>query len=210
MLSIVSFKLGPAVTNCYLISDPQTGEVVIIDPAWSGDFLAAEIGRRDLRLSQIWVTHAHFDHIGGTAAILQTLKPPPSVALHPADLPLWQARGGAPLFGLHMDPAPDPDVALEHGQILSLGSAAFEVRHVPGHTPGHVMFYCAAEKIAFVGDVLFAGSIGRTDLPGGDYATLMDSIRSQILTLPDDTRLHSGHGEMTTVGEELDSNPFLT
>ena len=94
--------------------------------------------------------------------------------------------------------------------MLSLGRHTFEVRHVPGHTAGHVMFYCASEKAAFVGDVLFAGSIGRTDLPGGDYATLMTSLRSQVLTLPNDTQIYSGHGDVTTIGEELDSNPFLT
>jgi glyoxylase-like metal-dependent hydrolase (beta-lactamase superfamily II) len=210
MLETTFFRLGPAITNSYLLTDTKTNEAVIIDPAWSGDFLAAEVERRGLQLGQVWVTHAHFDHIGGAAAIVQTLKPPPSLALHPADLPLWQARGGAPLFGLHMDLAPDPKVKLEHGQLLSLGSYTFEVRHVPGHTPGHVMFYCAAEKSAFVGDVIFAGSIGRTDLPGGDYAALMNSIRSQILTLPNDTLLYSGHGDVTSVGAELDSNPFLT
>ncbi len=210
MLSVTFFKLGPVITNSYLLSDTETGEAVIIDPAWSGEFLATEIEQRGLHLGQVWVTHAHFDHIGGAAAILRMLQPAPRLALHPNDLGLWRERGSASLFGLHVEQAPDPDVLLEHGQVLWLGGYSFEVRHVPGHTAGHVMFYCAAEKAAFVGDVLFAGSIGRTDLHGGDYATLMNSLRSQVLTLPNDTQIYSGHGDVTTIGEELDSNPFLT
>ena len=114
------------------------------------------------------------------------------------------------LFGLKIDPGPEPTIDLEHGQILHLGRYRFEVRHAPGHTPGHVMFYCAEQKVLFCGDVIFQGSIGRTDLPGGDYQTLMNSIRTQVLSLPEDTRLLTGHGPETTVGLERRYNPFLT
>ncbi|HEX7974308.1 MAG TPA: MBL fold metallo-hydrolase [Anaerolineales bacterium] len=110
---------------------------------------------------------------------------------------------------MHIDPGPEPTVDLAQGQVLHLGGSRLEVRHCPGHTPGHVVFYCEAEKVVFCGDVIFSGSIGRTDLAGGDYDILIDSIRTQILTLPDETRLLPGHGPETTVGMERAYNPFL-
>lgn len=209
MLEIVTFVLGPVQTNSYLIADPQTGEAVVIDPAWDGKTIAAEAQRRGWRIGSIWLTHAHFDHLGGAGETADNSSPPPPVALHPADYPLWRAQGGAPLFGMRLDPGPEPTIDLAHGQILRVGANVFEVRHAPGHTPGHVIFYSAGEKVAFCGDVIFAGSIGRTDLPGGDFSTLMESIRDQVLTLPDDTRLLSGHGPETTVGVERIYNPFM-
>jgi hydroxyacylglutathione hydrolase len=111
---------------------------------------------------------------------------------------------------MQIDPGPEPTMHLSHGQKLPLGDRLFEVRHTPGHTPGHVVFYCGSEKVVFCGDVIFWGGIGRTDLPGGDYDTLMHSIQSQILSLPNDTRLLSGHGGETTVGYERRENPFLS
>lgn len=210
MLSIVSFTLGPVQTNTYLIADPETKEAVVIDPAGQGDFIVDEAEKHGWRISNIWLTHAHFDHIAGAGAVADRCSPPPPVALHPSDYPLWRFQGGAPIFGMHIDPGPEPTIDLQHGQILYLGSNQFEVRHAPGHTQGHVMFYCPAEKVLFCGDVIFEGSIGRTDLPGGDFETLLASIRSQILSLPDETRLLSGHGTETTVGVERRSNPFLS
>jgi glyoxylase-like metal-dependent hydrolase (beta-lactamase superfamily II) len=134
----------------------------------------------------------------------------PPVALHPADYPLWRMQGGAPLFGMRIDPRPEPTVELKPGMVMRLGPVTFEVRHTPGHTPGHVIFYCPQAGIAFCGDVIFRNSIGRTDLPGGSHAALLNSIQSQVLSLPDDTKLYSGHGEVTTVGEERIGNPFLS
>jgi glyoxylase-like metal-dependent hydrolase (beta-lactamase superfamily II) len=209
MLEIVSFVLGPVQTNSYLVADPGTGEAVAIDPAWNGKTIAIEAQRRGWRIGSLWLTHAHFDHLGGAGETADSTDPPPPVALHPDDYLLWRAQGGAPLFGLRIDPGPEPTIDLQHGQILRLGGSTFEVRHAPGHTAGHVIFYCSGAKVAFCGDVIFAGSIGRTDLPGGDYATLMNSIRTQVLTLPDDTRLLSGHGPETSVGVERIYNPFL-
>jgi glyoxylase-like metal-dependent hydrolase (beta-lactamase superfamily II) len=133
----------------------------------------------------------------------------PPVALHPRDYGLWRVKGGAAMFGIEIEPCPEPTVDLSQFVRLHLGEEEFEVRHAPGHTPGHVVFYCAQESVAFCGDVIFQGSIGRTDLPGGNYDTLIESIHSQILTLPDDTRLLSGHGPETTVGVERVNNPFL-
>jgi hydroxyacylglutathione hydrolase len=210
MLSIVTLILGPVQTNAYLIADDVSRAAAVIDPAAEGDLILEEAARRDWRITNIWLTHAHFDHLSGSAAVADGANPPPPVALHPDDYWLWRNQGGAPFFGLRIDPGPEPTIDLEHGQILRLGEIELEVRHTPGHTPGHVVFYCAAEKVVFCGDVIFQGSIGRTDLPGGDYQTLMDSIQTQILTLPDHTRLLSGHGPETTLGRERISNPFLS
>lgn len=209
MLEIVSFTLGPVQTNAYLIADPQTREAAVIDPSWDGHIILAEALQRGWRIGHLWYTHAHFDHIGGAAAIADALNPLPLVALHPADHVLWRAGGGGRLFGLPIDPGPEPAIDFTHGQILRLGSNIFEVRHVPGHTPGHVLLYCAAERVCFCGDLIFAGGVGRTDLPGGSWEQLVHSIRTQVYTLPDDTRLLSGHGPETTVGVEKVSNPFV-
>jgi hydroxyacylglutathione hydrolase len=209
LLEIISLTLGPVATNAYLVGEPVSKNAVVIDPAWDGELLVEEARRRGWHIHELWLTHAHFDHIGGIAAILRAVQPAPKVALHPLDFPLFSAQGGAMLFGMHIEPTPAPSIRLKHGQILTLGDQLFEVRHCPGHTPGHVVFYCAAEKVLFCGDLIFWGSIGRTDLPGGDYDTLIESIQAQILTLPDNTRLLSGHGSETTVGAERRTNPFL-
>jgi hydroxyacylglutathione hydrolase len=209
MLEIVRLTLGPVATNAYLVADPVSKDAAVIDPAWDGDRIVAEANKRGWRIMNIWLTHAHFDHIGGSAAVADSCHPAPPVALHPQDAVLWRMQGGAALFGYHIDPGPEPTVDLFHGQILRLGNYRLEVRHAPGHTPGHVVFCCFEEQVVFCGDVIFQGSIGRTDLPGGDYDTLLNSIRGQILTLTDETRLLSGHGPETTVGREKDWNPFL-
>ena len=210
MLKIISLTLGPVATNCYLIADPETKEATVIDPAWDGHLILAEAQKRDWRIAHLWYTHAHFDHFGGAAGVADGCNPLPIVALHPDDYPLWQIKGGAQLFGIPLDdPGPEPTVDLEHGQILKLGNNHFEVRHAPGHTPGHVIFYCETEKVLFSGDVIFQGSIGRTDLPGGSYETLMQSIQEQVLTLPDDVRILSGHMGETSVGVERRGNPYL-
>jgi glyoxylase-like metal-dependent hydrolase (beta-lactamase superfamily II) len=209
MLEIVPFTLGPAQTNAYLVADPQTGEAAVIDPSWDGQVILAEAQKRGWRIGHLWYTHAHFDHIGGAAAIADALNPLPLVALHPDDHVLWRAGGGGRMFGLAIDPGPEPSIDFVHGQTLRLGSNIFEVRFTPGHTPGHVVLYCPSENTCFCGDLIFAHSVGRTDLPGGHWDTLVKSIREQIYTLPENTRLLSGHGPETTVGEEKVSNPFV-
>ncbi|HET9913467.1 MAG TPA: MBL fold metallo-hydrolase, partial [Anaerolineales bacterium] len=132
------------------------------------------------------------------------------VALHPNDHVLWRAGGGGALFGFDIDPGPEPTIDFYQGQILRLGSVKFEVRFTPGHTPGHCIFYVASSGVCFCGDLIFAGSVGRTDLPGANWRHLVESIKTQVFTLPDETRLLSGHGPETTVGEEKESNPFVT
>ncbi len=209
MLEIASFTLGPAQTNAYLIADSDTRESTVIDPAWDGKVILAEAKKRGWRIGHLWYTHAHFDHIGGAGAIADGLNPLPLVALHPNDHILWRAEGGAPLFGFKIDPGPEPTIDLYPGQILTLGKVTFEVRYTPGHTPGHCVFYVEKEQICFCGDLIFSGSVGRTDLPGGDWATLENSIRTHIFSMPDDTRLLSGHGDETSVGKEKRINPFV-
>jgi glyoxylase-like metal-dependent hydrolase (beta-lactamase superfamily II) len=210
MLEIVQFTLGPASTNAYLVADPETKEAAVIDPSWDGHIILAEAQKRGWRIGHLWYTHAHFDHIGGEAAIADALNPLPHVALHPDDHVLWRAGGGAAVFGFNIDPGPEPTIDLVHGMKLMLGSNEFEVRFTPGHTKGHCVLHVAREKICFCGDLIFNGSVGRTDLPGGDFATLEQSIRGQIYTLPDETRLLSGHGPETTVGYEKGNNPFVS
>ena len=209
MLEIISFTLGPAQTNAYLVADSDTMEAVVIDPAWDGHVILQAAQKRGWRIGHLWYTHAHFDHIGGAGAIADALNPLPLVALHPNDHVLWRAGGGGAFFGFDIDPGPEPTIDFVHGQILKLGSYEFEVRYTPGHTTGHCVLYVVSEKVCFCGDLIFNGSVGRTDLPGGDWNTLVKSIKEQIFTLPDDTRLLSGHGPATTVGEEKISNPFV-
>src|SRR5215207_9279161 len=209
MLEIVSFTLGPAQTNAYLVADSDTKEAVVIDPSWDGHIILDAAKKRGWRIGHMWYTHAHFDHIGGAGAIADALNPLPLVALHPNDHVLWRAGGGGSIFGFDIDPGPEPTIDFEHGQILRLGDVEFEVRFTPGHTLGHCILYVASAGICFCGDLIFAGSVGRTDLPGGDWDQLVESIKTQVFTMPGDTRLLSGHGAETTVAKEKANNPFV-
>ncbi len=209
-LSVATFTLGPALTNAYLVGDLETATAVVIDPAWDGRVIAAEASRRGWRITDIWLTHAHFDHFGGAGAVSDSGEAPIPVALHPADQPLWRAQGGAGWFGMdHFDPGPEPTISLSHGMKLHGMGREVEVRHTPGHTPGHVVFVFHEDGQVFCGDLIFEAGVGRTDLPGGDWDTLLSSIREQILSLPDETILLPGHGRPTTVGRERTTNPFL-
>jgi hydroxyacylglutathione hydrolase len=210
MLEIISFVMGQVDTNTYLIADTTTAEAAVIDPAWDGEEIAQAASKRGWHIRQIWLTHAHFDHIAGITGLNTHIQPAPSIALHPADLPLYESRGAAELFGIHIGPLPQPTLLLSEVEELMLGNIKFEIRHTPGHSPGHVVYYCPLEGVMFCGDLIFAGSIGRDDLPGGDFQTLMKSIRTQVLSLPGSTKLLSGHGPETTVEDERRFNPFLT
>ncbi len=208
-LDIVLFVLGPLENNTYLAADRATGSAVLVDPAEGAESAVREAESRGWDLQAIWLTHAHFDHFSGVQGALDALGRTIPVGLHPLDLPLWREKGGAARFGMDVDPGPQPDLVYNIGEELELGESRIQVRLVPGHTPGHVVFYSPADKTVFCGDVIFAGSIGRTDLPGGDFDVLVAGIRREILRLPDDTRLLPGHGPATTVGRERFYNPFI-
>jgi glyoxylase-like metal-dependent hydrolase (beta-lactamase superfamily II) len=206
-LDYVQLPLGPTATNCYLVADPATRDAAVIDPGWEAPRILAELSQRAWTCRAVWLTHAHFDHLGAVAEVMAATGAP--LALHPADLPLLRAQGGAPLFGLHLPPLPEPALLLAPGAPVTAGTLTLDVLFVPGHTPGHVALYHRGAGVVFSGDVLFAQGIGRTDLPGGNYATLIASIREQLLTLPDETTVCSGHGPLTTIGAERRENPFL-
>jgi glyoxylase-like metal-dependent hydrolase (beta-lactamase superfamily II) len=209
-LSISRYVLGPVQTNTYLVFDPASREAVIIDPPEGSRIMLKEIEEKNLNLKAIWITHAHFDHIAGAAEVCQAITPPPTVGLHPLELDLYHNSGAANFFGLDIPPQPEPTLFFEHGQILTIGSYTVEVRHCPGHSSGgQVIFYVPDAAAAFSGDVIFQRSIGRTDFPGGSYPALINSIHTQILTLPPKTKLFTGHGPSTSVGEEAAENPFL-
>lgn len=194
--------------NAYLVWREGSASAAAIDPGGLADEMADALSDAGLWLDAIVLTHAHLDHIEGVADLVR--RTGARIWLHPADRPLYDAVAlQAQQFGLDVAQQPPPDEQLHHGQVLEFGGAPFEVRHVPGHSPGHVILYCAPAAMAFVGDVIFQGSIGRTDLPGGDYRALFRGIREQVLTLPDDTALLPGHGPPTEVGHERATNPFL-
>lgn len=204
---VVGIPNGTFAENTWIVADPASRRAVVIDPGEEHARILAAVRHRGLEVGDIWLTHAHIDHIWGVDALREATGA--RVHLHPADRRWYDIlpEQGA-MFGLQGLPrlAP-PDAELAHGDLLAVGPWRFAVRHVPGHAPGHVAF--VGHGLAISGDVLFQGSIGRTDLAGGDLATLMASIRAEILTLPDATRILPGHGPETTVGAERETNPFL-
>lgn len=194
--------------NGYIVQCTATAELVVIDPGNRIDRFNALLQQAGRAPVAILLTHAHLDHLEGVAALKRATGAP--IWLHAADRRLYDAAAQqAAMFGMQVELPPPPDYAWSHGQIFRFGECELEVRHVPGHAPGHVVLYSAADGLAFVGDVVFAGSIGRTDLPGGEFQTLIDAIRAQVLTLPDETELYPGHGPTTTVARERATNPFL-
>ncbi len=204
---VICLTNGVYQENCFLLADPETGEAVLIDPGEEAELFLRRIESEQLALKAIWLTHAHLDHILGVKAVVERTGVP--VYLHPDDRQLYDgvAHQGAWL-GVQVDQPPPPNHEIAHGDTLTVGGLDFEVRHVPGHSPGSVAIL--GHGIAFVGDAVFAGSVGRVDLPGGDGAALLASITEQLLPLPDETVVYSGHGPETTIGVERRSNPFLT
>jgi hydroxyacylglutathione hydrolase len=183
-------------------------EAVAIDPGGRANHMADFLDDQKLMLAAILLTHAHLDHIEGVPKLVRRTEAP--IYLHSEGKRFYDSAAvQAAQFGMRVDPMPPVDEQLAHGQRLKFGVIQLEVRHAPGHAPGHVILYAEKAGVAFVGDVVFQGSIGRTDLPGGNFQELMRSIRQQVLTLPDATTLYSGHGPPTTVQHERDTNPFL-
>lgn len=212
MFEVLRFTLGPLPNNVYLMADPDKKEAVVIDPSYESEVVLAKLEQMGWRLRQIWLTHAHFDHIAGAQEIANAFDPPLPVGLHPNEASWYREGGGAARFGLSIPQPPEPSIWFEDGQELSIspgGEQAVDVRHAPGHSPGHVMFYCESLGVLFCGDVIFRLGIGRTDLTGGDMQVLLNSINEQVFSLPDETRLLPGHGPESTVGFEKKHNPFL-
>ena len=202
---VVTLTNGAFAENCYLVADPGTGDAAIVDPGEEVALFRARLAHERWTLRAIWLTHAHLDHVAGVGAMRDGGVP---VYLHPADRALYDGLSAqAALFGLDAEAPSPPDRELADGGSVRVGSCTFRVVHTPGHTPGGVSL--VGHGMAFVGDTLFAGSIGRTDLPGGDLKALLASVHEKLFALPDATVVHSGHGPATTIGAEKKDNPFV-
>ena len=214
-ITVTAFQQHTRIVAC-----EKTKQAICIDPGDEAERIVETLKRHGLTLQGIALTHAHLDHVGGVAA-LKKLQPEAKINLHKGDEPMYRALPEQPAWigipraqwtalGFVFEEPPAVDEYWTDGQKYSVGELEFEVRHCPGHTPGHVVLYEPTERKVFVGDVLFAGSIGRTDLPGGSTQQLLSSIKNKLLTLGDDVKVYSGHGPVTTIGEERMTNPFLT
>lgn len=206
-LSIDTITVGPMATNCYLVGDTDSHQAFIVDPGFEPGVILKVVADGGWSVTDVLITHGHFDHLLAAGEVLKDLEarflvPHGEVAV------LKRAPDSARAWvGLEVEPVPEYDGTLSGGTTISVGSHEFRVADTPGHSPGGISLI--GDGVAFVGDTIFAGSIGRTDLPGGNYELLMKSIRNELLTLDDDTVLYCGHGPETTVGQERRSNPFI-
>jgi glyoxylase-like metal-dependent hydrolase (beta-lactamase superfamily II) len=201
-MDIRAFPVTPFIENCYVVRDEN--ESLIIDPGDSSSAILRHIAGTTVKM--IVNTHGHCDHCGGNAALVASTGA--DLAIHADDLPLLRAiEMQGRMFGIDTPASPEPTRILKEGDVIKVGNASFRVIHVPGHSPGHIAL--VGDGVVFSGDVLFAGSIGRTDLFGGDYHQIITSIRDKMLALPDDMTVYPGHGPSTTIGDERQSNPFL-
>ncbi len=204
--AIDSYKTGPLDNNVYVIRDDATKKVAVVDPGVDAAHILRALRDRGLTIAAIVNTHGHFDHVAGVAAFVEESGAP--LYRHPLDEEIARRAGTtAATFGLQGDDSPPADHALNDGDTYTFGPHQFRVLHVPGHSPGSVVL--VADGVMIGGDVLFRGSIGRTDLPGGSLPLLLQGIRDKVLTLDDDVRVKPGHGPETTIGRERRSNPFL-
>ena len=212
MVTIEKFIVNPLGENSFVLSD-ETGECIFIDPGFyyeeEHEEVKGYISDHRLKPVNITNTHCHFDHIMGVEFARNTYNIP--FYAHPDDA-FWieRAESQGEMFSIEMSPVQAADHLLNEGDLVKFGNTELEVIHVPGHSPGHVVFYCKKQNFLIAGDVLFYGSIGRTDLPGGDYNTLISNIKQKLFKLPDNTKVYCGHGPETTLGFEKKSNPFLT
>lgn len=205
MVTVQTLTVGAFQENCYLVVDRRSGRAVIVDPGGEGERLVEAVDKSGATLEAVWITHAHVDHVGAIASIKQRWDVP--VYLHPLDRRLYEAAGRqAQVYGVQFEEPPPPDREFSDGQHVKVGDVELSVMHAPGHSPGHVVIH--GDGIALVGDCLFAGSIGRTDLPFSDPPQLAASLE-KISALPPETVVYPGHGMDTTIAEERKSNPFL-
>jgi glyoxylase-like metal-dependent hydrolase (beta-lactamase superfamily II) len=203
-----TFPVGPLQCNCTILGDEQTREAIVIDPGDEVGRIHRRLTQLGLKLKQILVTHAHIDHVGGALKLKRLTGAP--ILLNENDLPLLKMmETQAAWLGIAAPETAPPDESLAEGQSVGLDSYPAQVLHTPGHTQGSVCLHFAPLKLLVAGDTLFAGSIGRTDLPGGNYGQIIDSIESRLLALPDETKVLPGHGPVTTIGAERKGNPFL-
>ena len=201
----------PFQQNCTVLFDPDTMEGVIVDPGGDVEVILQTIKENDITLKEIWLTHGHLDHAGGALELKEALGID-VIGPHKDDLPLLQTmEASAARFGAADMKVRNmvPDRFLDEGETVSFGDHVFEVYHTPGHAPGHVIYFNREQNFAHLGDVLFSGSIGRTDLPGGNHEQLLESIRTKVLPLGDDVGFICGHGPGSRIGDERRSNPFL-
>lgn len=205
-IEIKMLTLGKLATNCFIIIDTDRNEGIIIDPADEADQIMAAVG--DVTIREILITHAHFDHVLAAGKIKATTGAP--LSLHEADVPqLEHAQQIAMMYGIRAPKPTTHDKLLNEGDVIQVGAIQLDTIFTPGHSPGHVCFVMHNEKKVFSGDCIFQGSIGRTDFPGSDHNTLMQSIFNKIVPLGDDYTLYPGHGGLTTIGSERQYNPFL-
>lgn len=207
---IETFPVGPLQCNCTILGDPESGEAIVIDPGDQPLLVLKRLSAHGLRPKAILITHTHIDHVGGNQEIRE--RTGAKVMLHEKDLPLYDNLGmQATLIGLDTPVRAAVDEHVHQGDVVFFGGKgdSLEVLHTPGHTPGSCSFYLKNQGLLFSGDTLFSGSVGRTDLWGGDFDTEMRSIKERLLPLPDATRVIAGHGPDTTIVEERRSNPFL-
>ncbi|MGC9325131.1 MAG: MBL fold metallo-hydrolase [Desulfomonilia bacterium] len=195
-------------TNCFIMADRETKEALVIDPGGEGERILQEVDKNGFNVIGIVNTHAHVDHIGAIRVVKDATDA--EVMIHSSEVSILQnaSRMGR-LFGISIDQPPDPDRFLSEGDTISCGKISLSVIETPGHSPGGISLVTSDKKYCFVGDTLFAGSIGRTDLPGGDYHTLISSIKTKLIPLGDDVKVLPGHGPTTTIGSERRYNPFL-
>ena len=203
---IKTLPVGPIMANCFIVGCKETLEAAVIDPGDEAEKILAVVGELNLAGRFIINTHGHFDHVSGNKGVNAATKAP--ILIHAMDAPMLRLiSASAANWGLSAEDSPPPDRTVDDGDTISFGNITFKVIHTPGHTPGGISLF--ADGHVFVGDTLFAGSIGRTDFPGGDFATLKSSIQDKLFRLGDDVRVFTGHGPETSIGRERQHNPFV-
>lgn len=203
---IKQMGVGPLMANCIIVGCTETKNAVVIDPGDDVDRILVALSEEQLSVTKILNTHGHFDHVGGNQRLKEVTGAP--ICIHDEDAPmLAHVSSSAAAFGMRVNNSPEADETLQDGDIVKFGNLELKVIHTPGHSPGGVAFY--RPDVVFVGDTLFAGSIGRTDFPGGSYDQLIASVKNKLFTLDNKTIVYTGHGPETTIGDEKRTNPFF-